>query len=186
MSLKDVFTQLNSHEDDGRRRAVQIRLDLLKARVAANQRSVLDQELAQGIRDQFDVDSTSDFLRNANWLMEALSFTDKPISSEDATSAWAIFQSHHNFVFDYFDYPILEALSYWYFEHKDDRDRDELAMVARSVAVLEYLFTRIRNLSTRMRHPSREFTVPLRCAHPLSSGVLLSFPRSRSSILGEL
>ena len=40
----------------GRLTAIQKRLDSLRVRVAADQQSVTDPELAQGIRDQFHLD----------------------------------------------------------------------------------------------------------------------------------
>lgn len=144
MNLKDLIAQLKDPEDDLRRAAIQKRLDELRTRVTADPRSVSDTDLATGIRDQFDLDPSSDFLDRSDWLMNALSFTHKPISSKQVSTAWDAFQRDGDFAFDYEDYPILEAISSWYFEHKDEPERDQLAMVARSVAVLEYLFAQIR------------------------------------------
>lgn len=138
------MAELNDPGDDAKRAVVQKRLDALKARVAAHPESVSDAEIVRGIQDIFDLKSTSDFLDGEDWLMDALSFTLSPIAPEEVSSAWTALQEKRGFTLEYWDYPILEAIAFWYFDHKNDPRRNELDMVARSIAVLEYLFTKVR------------------------------------------
>lgn len=144
MNLHELMAELNDPEDDAKRAVVHKRLDDLKARVSAHPESVNDAELIQGIRDLFDLESTSACLDGADWLMDALSFTHSPISPEAASSAWTALQANRGFALEYWDYPILEAIAFWYLDHKNDPERNELDMVARSVAVLEHLFGQVR------------------------------------------
>ena len=144
MDLHELITELNDPEDDRKRAAVQARVRELRGRVALDPRSVTNAELIQGIEDLFGLDSSPGWLKEADWLMDTLAFTCTPITPRDVPTAWAAFQADKGFELDYWDYPILEAISFWYFEHKDDPRYSEIQMVARCAAVLEYLFARVR------------------------------------------
>ena len=74
-------------------------------------------------------------------LMDSLSFTNTSISMEGIRLAWATFQDSHDDIktFSYEEYPILEGMAQWYFEHREDNGRVEMEMVARSLAIYEYL-----------------------------------------------
>lgn len=144
MDLHELIAELNGPVEDNRRATVEKRVHDLRNRVALDPRSVTDIELVQGIRDLFDLESSSYCLDGADWLMDALSFTRASISPHEVSSAWGEFQTRSNFGLEYWDYPILEAIAYWYFEHKDHARYGEMDMVAHSAAVLEYLFARVR------------------------------------------
>ncbi len=73
--------------------------------------------------------------------MDALSFTRTRIPTEQIPNAWDAFQRRTGDIrpFSLDEYPILEAMAQWYFEHREDGGFDEREMVAHSLAVYEYL-----------------------------------------------
>ena len=105
-----------------------------------------DSELLNMIRKKFELELNSEFLLDADFLMDSLSFTKNPIDTSHIPLAWESFQiDQEGFVgFQYDDYPILEAIAQWYFDHREDTGRDETAMVARALAVYEYLMQQVR------------------------------------------
>ncbi len=103
-----------------------------------------DIEIIEEIRSRFDRLLASNFLDEAGWLMEALSFTHLQINADSIPEAWEHFQNLGEFPqFTLDEYPILEAMAAWYFEHRADPGRDETAMVARSLAIYEYLLAQV-------------------------------------------
>lgn len=144
MDLHQLKAELKDPNDDSQRASIEARVSVLRGRVASDPDSVTDAELIQGIQDLFELEPGSGFLRDADWLMKALSFTKALIEPQGIPTAWGVFQADNGLALDYWDYPILEAISSWYFEHRDDAQYSEMEMVARSAAVLEYLFARVR------------------------------------------
>ena len=79
-------------------------------------------------------------------LMDSLSFTSTPIPVEQIPHAWATFQDSNEDIniLSYEEYPILEGMAQWYFEHRDDPGRVDMEMVARSLSVYEHLIQELR------------------------------------------
>ena len=132
-------------EEVKRRQGLQEKLEELRIRVCDTREMVRDAEIVEAIRVRFELVSGSDFLDEAVWLMDALSFTRAPISQDMIQEAWENFQKANDIPhFSLDDYPILEGMAHWYFEHRQDPEQDEMAMVARSLAVYEYLLAEAR------------------------------------------
>lgn len=99
-----------------------------------------------GIRKQFELCSTTDFLSEAPWLIQALSFTSSVIPIGEIPSAWRKFQKHQTNLppFGLDEYPILDAIAYWYLEHREGGLYDEQHMSTHALAVYEYLVQQVR------------------------------------------
>jgi hypothetical protein len=119
MDLHQLIDELKDPADDLRRACIQGRLEVLRQRLKSNPKGVKDTEIIKGIEDCFDLDSGPEWLNEASWLMDALSFTHKPIQLPDVPIAWAAFQKASGFELGIDDYPLLEGIYYWYFEHRD-------------------------------------------------------------------
>src|SRR5256885_302946 len=148
MSLDEVFDYLNSilpQELVERGNKLRQDLECLKEKVKGGDRSVTNTELLNGIRQKFELEGSSDFLSDADWLMNALSFTNTPIDRDNIPLAWESYQlAQEGFVGFYCDdYPILEAIADWFFAHREDTGRDEAEMVARCLAVYESLVQKV-------------------------------------------
>ena len=146
MTLDDLFDSFNlPPEILARRNQLTQMLESLKDRVERDRGSVTDGELLGGIRQKFELESSSDFLADADWLMTALSFINDPIDMDNIPLEWESYQlAQEGFVgFQCDEYPILEAIAGWFFSHREDAGRDETEMVARCLAVYEYLVQRV-------------------------------------------
>ncbi len=101
--------------------------------------SVSDQEVLSGIEQRI---SCRGFLDDADWLMEALKFTQKPVPTVPAEiqGAWDRYLDAADSRLSYHDYPVLAGMADWYYERSDDRD-----MAARAVSVYEYLFSAVHD-----------------------------------------
>lgn len=116
-----------------------------RAKLRDNPMSVSDQEVMRGIEQRFDLRSDSDFLDDADWLMEALRFTKEPAPTDHAEiqGAWDRYLDAVDSRLTYHDYPV-HAMADWYYERSDDRD-----MAARAVSVYEYLFSAVHDRSVQ-------------------------------------
>ncbi|MSR25233.1 MAG: hypothetical protein EXR96_09135 [Nitrospiraceae bacterium] len=154
MTLRDVMQSTQNDPNWDRRRQDEEReqqrlrqeLEALKERIQYSPASVPDFEILEGVRKQFNLTLSSDFLEEAPWLMEALSFTRMAISPDRIHEAWGKFQDEmerfSGFVLD--EFQILEGIAEWYFHHKDDATRIESEMIARALAVYEQLLLLVR------------------------------------------
>lgn len=143
MNLKDLLGE--DPEETRRHQELLEKLEALKIRILGGSESVADAEVMEAIRLQFNLVSGSDFLDEAAWLMDGLSFTRVPIASDMIQEAWQDFQRAHDLPYLLLgDYQILEGMANWYFEHSQDPGRDETAMVLRSLALYEYLIEQVR------------------------------------------
>ena len=146
MDLKDLLAQLGEDPEEVRRRQeLREKLEALRMRVRGGPEGERDAEIMEAIRLQFELVSSSDFLDESAWLMDALSFTRAPITPDMIQEAWENFQESKDLPYlSLDDYPILEGMANWFFEHRQDPGRDETAMVFRSLALYEYLLTQVR------------------------------------------
>ena len=148
MGLDEIFNSIIGGDDghDSRTQELKAKLDLLKQMIEHEGRKPTQVEILQGIRDQFELVSDSSFLDEADWLMNAVTFTTNPISSQDFITAWRNYLSANPGAepFDFYDYPILEGMAQWYFNHREEVGRDEKEMVLRALAVYEYLIQAVR------------------------------------------
>ncbi len=148
MSLDEVLNSIVGSDDGHGCRAQELKakLDLLKQRVEHECHKPTQVEILEGIRDQFELISGSSFLDEADWLLNAMTFTTDPISSQDLITAWRNYISANPGAesFDYYDYPILEGVAQWYFNHREEAGRDEKTMVLRVLAVYEHLVQAVR------------------------------------------
>lgn len=148
MSLDEVINSIVGGDDghDSRAQELKAKLDLLKQRTEHDGHRPTQVELLEGVRDQFELISSSCFLDEADWLMNAITFTTDPISSQDFITAWGNYISANPGAepFDYCDYPILESMAQWYFNHREEAGRDEKAMVLRALSVYEHLIQAVR------------------------------------------
>src|SRR5437899_1124819 len=133
MALNEILREVPSHDDDNSAKLRQD-LDMLRMRINTNPANVSQGEIVQGIRMSFIIESCSDYLEQAGWLMQALKFTTDQIDISQIQTAWDKFQSEHSDVvpFDRNEWPELEGIAAWYFDHREDPNCDEQAMVARS------------------------------------------------------
>jgi len=147
MDLGDILKGVAEDPEDQRRNK-QLVDDLctLKDRLAKDLANVSDGEIVGGIRKQFDLMLSSDFLDEASWLMDSLSFTRSDIRHDEISIAWEMFQKNQGSISELRldEYPILEGIAHWYFDHRHDQDREENTMVVRSLAVYEYLVQQLR------------------------------------------
>lgn len=147
MDLGDILSKLRQDpEDDKRKHQLYEELNLLRNRLASDRSNVSDAEILEGIRKLFDISLSSEFLTEAPWLMEALSFTSSVIPVDAIPSAWRKFQKQQSslYPFGLDEYPILDGMAYWYFGHRQDGLHDEQHMVAHALAVYEYLVQQVR------------------------------------------
>ena len=148
MSLDEVFNSIVGGDDghDSRTQELKANLDLLKQRTEHEGHKPTQVEILEGIRDQFELISGSSFLDEDDWLMNFVTFTTDPISSQDFITAWRNYISVNRGAesFDFYDYPILEGMAQWYFNHREEVGRDERGMVLRALAVYEYLIQAVR------------------------------------------
>ena len=102
--------------------------------------NVSEEDILGGIEQKFDLECCSDFLDDADWLMEALKFTKEPFPTDpsEIRGAWERYLDEAGYRLPYDQYPILEGIAGWYYERSDDRD-----MAARAVSVYEYLFSAV-------------------------------------------
>lgn len=112
-----------------------------RAKLRDDPMSVSDQEVMSGIAQRFALRSDSDFLDDADWLMEALKFTKEPAPTDHAEiqDAWDRYLAAADSGLTYHDPPV-HAMADWYYERSDDRD-----MAARAVSVYEYLFSAVHD-----------------------------------------
>lgn len=148
MSLDDIFKSIREvlpPDDNEQTRRLREDLDRLKEKVESGSGEITNSELLNAIRKKFEIDSNSEFLADADWLLDALSFTKNPIDMANIPLAWEGYQIKQDGFrgFRYDDYPILEALSRWYFDHRDAPGKEQKAMVARALAVYEFLMQEI-------------------------------------------
>lgn len=147
LDLQSVLDELpEDPEEQKRRNQMASDLDALRDRLATDGSHVSDAEILDGIRKQFELCSTTDFLAEAPWLIQALSFTSSIIPISEIPSAWRKFQKHQSKLapFGLDEYPILDAIAYWYFEHREGGLYDEQHMVTHALAVYEYLAQQVR------------------------------------------
>jgi len=146
MDLKDLLAQFaDDPEEVKRRQELNEKLEALRIRLYDLPEAVKDADIVEAIQVRFKMVSGSDFLDEATWLMNALSFTRAPIAEDMIQEAWQDFQKANDLPYlSLDDYPILEAMANWYFEHRQDPERDETAMVLRSLALYEYLLAQVR------------------------------------------
>lgn len=116
-----------------------------RAKLRDDPMSVSDQEVMSGIEQRFALRSDSDFLDDADWLMEALKFTKEPAPTDhsEIQGAWGRYLDAADSRLTYHDYPV-HAMADWYYERSDDRD-----MAARAVSVYEYLFSAVHDRSVQ-------------------------------------
>lgn len=147
MDLEGILSELPEDPGDKERR-YQLGADLiaLRDRLISDRSSVSDLELLDGIRKQFELSPSTEFLAESPWLIEALSFTSLVISGNDIPSAWRRFQERkfdsQSLGLD--EYPILDAIAYWYFQRREEGSYDEHHMVTHALAVYEYLAQTVR------------------------------------------
>jgi len=122
MNLGDILNDLpEDPEEQKRKHQLFEDLNALRDRLASNRSNVSDAEILDGTRKQFDLSPSSDFLTEAPWLIQALSFTSSVIPASDIPGAWRKFQKQQVNLQPLFldEYPILDAMAYWYFEHRE-------------------------------------------------------------------
>ncbi|MDA2911237.1 hypothetical protein MYX04_09935 [Nitrospiraceae bacterium AH_259_D15_M11_P09] len=145
MDLRDILEGIRNEPDE---HAVSLgqALELLHSRLETLPTEVGQGEIIDGIRKQFELNPSSDFLEEASWLVNALRFTSSPLSAEEVPIAWDRFQSEHSDIDPLLldEYPILEGIAGWYFFHRDDPGGDEQVMVCRALAVFEHLAQLVR------------------------------------------
>lgn len=154
MSLKDVLDSFQEDPEEVKRtQLLEEELDSLKARIQSKPDTVTDAEIVEGIRKQFDLFLSSDFLDEASWLMDALSFTKALIPIDQTIDAWDRFQKSHSEMCEFTieEYPILEGIAQWYFEHRQDPGREEVEMVTRSLSAYEYLLWTVLGIEASPR-----------------------------------
>src|SRR2546427_6870804 len=147
MSLGDILKGLSEDPEEQRRKEQLVDdLSSLKDRLAKDPANVSEDEVVTGIRKQFELMLSGDFLEEASWLMDSLSFTRSASRHDEIATAWEVFQKNQLRISELRldEYPILEGIAHWYFDHRDDQGRDDNAMVARSLAMYEYLFQELR------------------------------------------
>ena len=156
MELGDILSDLpEDPEEQKRKHKLLEELNALRDRLASNRSNVSDAEILDGIRKQFDLSPSSDFLTEAPWLIQALSFTSSDIPAMEAPRAWRKFQKHSVSLEPLFldEYPILDAMAYWYVEHREDGIYDEPHMVVHALALYEYLAQQVKG-----REAEEEYT----------------------------
>jgi|CXWL01.1.fsa_nt_gi hypothetical protein len=149
MDLKDLIGSLmDDPEKTKMQNEREAKLEALRVRLNETPEAVTDAEIMNGIRVRFDLVLAGDFLDEAAWLMEALSFTHTDIVHDKIPTAWDAFQNRATDLcpLSLDEYPILESMAQWYFEHCNDEGRDEDHMVVHSLAMYEYLFAQVRGL----------------------------------------
>jgi len=149
MDLKDLIGSLmDDPEKTKMQNEREAKLEALRVRLNETPDVVTDAEIINGIRVRFDLVLAGDFLDEAAWLMEALSFTHTGIAHDKIPTAWDVFQNRATDLcpLSLDEYPILEGMAQWYFEHCDDEGRDEDHMVVHSLAMYEYLLAQVRGL----------------------------------------
>ncbi len=111
----------------------------LQQRLEQDPTTVTDKEILRGILTKFSLDSSGDFLQDADWLIEALGFTKAPVPRipEEILKAWDRYCEELGSSLGYHDDPILEAIADWY----DEKSCDEPDMAVRALAVYEHLFS---------------------------------------------
>ncbi|MBH0202791.1 MAG: hypothetical protein HP496_10980 [Nitrospira sp.] len=146
MDWKDLLGQLGEDPEEVKhRQELKQKLEGLRLRLSDISEPVKDAEIVEAIQVRFKLVSDSDFLDETAWLMDALSFTRAPIASDMIQEVWQDFQKANDLPhLSLGDYPILEGMANWYFEHRQDPGRDETAMVRRSLALYEYLLAHVR------------------------------------------
>lgn len=146
MDLKDLLDHIAEDPEELRRcQGLEAKLEALRIRVRDMPEGILDAEIVEAIRVRFELVSAGDFLDETPWLMNALSFTHATITGDSIPEAWENFQRTKDLpYFSLDDYPVLEGIAHWYVEHRQDPGQDENAMVARSLAVYEYLLAQVR------------------------------------------
>lgn len=146
MDLKDLLAQLGDDpEEVKRRQELKEKLEAFEMRVLTASEGVTDAEIIEAIQLQFNLISGDEFLDEAAWLMDTLSFTRTPIAPNMIQEAWQDFQKAHDLPYlSLGDYPILEGMANWYSEHRRDSRRDEISMALRSLALYEYLLVQVR------------------------------------------
>lgn len=147
MDLGDILNELpEDPEEQKRKHQLFEELNALRDRLASNRSNVSDAEILDGIRKQFDLSPSSDFITEAPWLIQALSFTSSVIPASEIPGAWRKFQKQQVSLQPLFldEYPILDAMAYWYFEHREDGSYDEQHMVTHALALYEYLAQQVR------------------------------------------
>ena len=146
MDLKDIFKIIGDGPDNEGSMRLRETLETLRVRLESDATDVSEGEIIEGVRKQFELVSSSDFLDEASWLMKALHFTTEPISTEEIQTAWETYQLGHRDIqsFGYDEWPILEGIADWYIQHLKDPESDDSTMVRRSLAVKEYLVQQIR------------------------------------------
>lgn len=146
MDWKDLLEQLGEDPEQVKhRQKLKQNLEEIRLRLSDISETVKDAEIVEAIQIRFKLVSGSDFLDEAAWLMDALSFTSAPIASNMIQEAWLDFQNTHDLPYlSLDDYPILEGMANWYLEHRRDSRRDEMAMTLRSLALYEYLLVQVR------------------------------------------
>jgi len=117
-------------------------IERFRAKLRDNPMSVSDQEVMSVIAQMFALRSDSDFLDDADWLMEALKFTKEPAPTDhsEIQSAWYRYPAAAASGLTYHDYPVLAGMADWYYGRSDDPD-----MAARAVSVYEYLFSAMQH-----------------------------------------
>jgi len=147
MSLDDIFKSIREvlpPDDNERTRRLRQDLKRLKEEMESGS-GMSDTELLNAIRKKFELECNSEFLDDADWLMNALFFTNNPVDMANIPLAWESYQiAQDGFIgFRYDVYPILEALGRWYFDHRDDPGREQKVMVTRALAVYEFLMQQV-------------------------------------------
>ena len=146
MDLKDIFEIIGDGPDNEGSMRLRETLETLRVRLESDATDVSEGEIIEGVRKQFELVSSSDFLDEASWLMKALHFTTEPISTEEIQTAWEKYQLGHRDIqpFGYDEWPILEGIAGWYIQHLKDPESEDSIMVRRALAVKEYLVQQIR------------------------------------------
>jgi len=137
MPLEDALRGIVSDlEAEQRRRRCLEQVQLVRSRLQVAPNSVTDGEILRCIDCLFhDVYSTTPFEEDYDQLIEALSFTKRPLEglqSGELRKAWTRFLEESE---THLDFPLHEGFAWWYL-HRD--------ITGHAIAVLEYLLTMIR------------------------------------------
>lgn len=139
MELEDLASHLpEDPEAEKHRNTLLAELSLLEDRLKGST-GVSDGEILDGLWNRFDLVCSTDCFTDTPWLVRNLSFTSLPISETDIPRAWRNFQARTGRELCRTDYPVLEALAYWYFDQREIESFGLNHMVAHAAAIYEYL-----------------------------------------------
>ncbi len=147
MNPGDILSNLPEDPEEQKREQQLIEdLKVLHDRLLRDPVNFSDADLLGGIRKQFYLSPSSDFLTEASWLIKGLSFTSLIIPSNEISSAWRKFQEGQvNLIpLSLDDYPILEGIANWYFEHREEGHYVAQHMLEHALAIYEYLVQQVR------------------------------------------